>query len=207
MYAVSEIPLYQTTNFQFTGQLLTLYLKLRLLSLRLEILLHPSPRNLHNLRILNSRRHANRRIKPSRHRMLHQLPQHPSQRLPAPRLGDHPPALDYPAQRGDGANLLTDERVDLAEEFGWHVGRQGVLAGARCDEGEGEVALELVWDADYACFGDGRVGEDDLFDLAWGLLDGGNGEVWWECDVGGLPVLNRWAATLMISSDRDMMCK
>lgn len=129
---------------------------------------HPLPRNLDNPNILHRRRHIHHLVHLPMHRILHQLPQHPAQRLAGPRLGDHAPALNHAAQRGDGADLVADERLDLGQEL--RVGN-GLGGG---DKGEGEVAFECVGDADDAGFGDERVGGDGLLEGAGAEAVGGD---------------------------------
>ena len=136
----------------------------------LEILSHLLPRHLHDARILHRRRHLHLLRKLAMHRILHQLPQHPPQRLAAPSLGDHAFALHHPPKGGDGADLLADVLLDLFVEVGGGDGGRGVGRGGEGYEGEGEVAFEGVGDADDAALGNGRVGGDGLFDGAWGLV-------------------------------------
>ena len=129
---------------------------------------HPLPRNLDNPNILDRRRHINRLVHLPMHRILHQLPQHPAQRLARPCLGDHAPALNHAAQRGDGADLAADKLLDLGQEL--RVGN-GLGGG---DKGEGEVAFKGIGNADDTGFGDERVGGDGLLEGACAEAVGGD---------------------------------
>lgn len=124
----------------------------------LKVLLDLSPSNLHNGRILHGARHCDLLGKLTINTILDQFSEYTSQRLARPRLGNHAFALDDASQRRKCANLLTYKQLDLARNLGvWHSGLW-VFRDGEGDECEGELAFELVGNADYAAFCDKWVG-------------------------------------------------
>lgn len=85
--------------------------------LSLKILPHLPPRHLHHPFILHRRRHLHLPLKPPLHAHLHQLPQHPPQRLPTPRLRNHALPHQHPPQRRNTPNLLPHLPLHLAHEL------------------------------------------------------------------------------------------
>ena len=85
----------------------------------LEIRLYLLPRRLDHARIFHRSRHVDLPIKLPVYRILHQLPQHPPQRLPTSRLWNDALPLDHPAKCGDGANLFVFQ----------HAGEGGLTTG------------------------------------------------------------------------------
>lgn len=127
---------------------------------------HLVPRHVHRRRVLDRARHRHRPRKLAVHRILRQLAQHPPQRLARARLGDHALALDDAAERGNGADLLAHQRLDLGRQLVGGDGRRGMVAGGERDKGKGQLALEGVGDADDAALGDEGMGRYGLLDAA-----------------------------------------
>jgi hypothetical protein len=122
--------------------------------LLLEVLPDLPPRHLHRRRILHRRRNLHLLFEFPVHRILHQLPQDPPQRLATAGLGDHAFTLDHATERGYRSDLFADQLLDFFDQLiGWD-GRGGVVGCGERDEGEGEVAFQRIWDSDDAALSD-----------------------------------------------------
>lgn len=134
-------------------------------ALLMPILPNLLSRHIHHARILHCRGDVDLLIELVMDRVFQQLAQDSPQSLARARLGDHALAPNHPAQRGDGANLGADKLLDFLEQL--LIGLGVTTASVRgADEGEGELTLEGVGDANYACFGDEGVAGDCLLERA-----------------------------------------
>lgn len=135
---------------------------------RREIRPHRVPRRVHDAGVLDRRRHADRLVDLAVHAVLEQRAQHAPQRLAGARLGDDGRRgrrrADQATQRGDGPDLRAHARLDLGEQLGV-VERAG---RRRHHKGKGQLALELVGNADDRRFRDLRVRGDGLLERAGG---------------------------------------
>lgn len=89
---------------------------MKLSTFLLKILSYLLPRHLHHAHIFHRCGYLHGLIKLAVHGIFNQLSHDPTQGLPRARFGDHVLALDYASEGGDGANLVTHERLDFFEE-------------------------------------------------------------------------------------------
>jgi hypothetical protein len=136
------------------------------MTLHLEVLLDLLPRHLDNRNVLDSRRHLHLLRKLPMHGVFQELPEDSPQRLARPRFGNHAFPLDDAAERSDAADLGPHQTLYLVEELLFRHGGHRVVRHRERDEGERELALQGVGDADDASFGDLRVAGDGLLDAS-----------------------------------------